>query len=195
VKIIVGLGNPGTRYRDTRHNIGFQIVDRFAESHGISATRRRFKSFYGRGLLLSHEIVLIKPLTFMNLSGEAVKRAADFFRAPLDDITVVHDDLDLPFGRLRFKRRGGDGGHQGVGSIIEFLGGNAFVRLKVGIGRPPRGMDPADYVLTTFDTVEQDHLKRVLSRAAESLTVMISEGLEMAMSRFQQRVTPLSQSP
>jgi len=195
VKIIVGLGNPGTRYRDTRHNIGFQIVDRFAESHGISVTRRRFKSFYRTGFLLSHEIVLIKPLTFMNLSGEAVKRAVDFFRPPLEDITVVHDDLDLPFGRLRFKRRGGDGGHQGVGSIIESLGNNAFVRLKVGIGRPPRGMDPADYVLTPFDALEQDHLRAVLSRAAESLTVMIGEGLEVAMSRFQQRVTPLSQSP
>ena len=195
MKIIVGLGNPGTRYRDTRHNIGFQIIDRFAESHGIVVSKRRFKSLYGSGFLFPHEIVLIKPLTFMNLSGEAVKRAADFFRTPLEDITVVHDDLDLPFGRLRFKRRGGDGGHQGVRSIIESLGGNAFVRLKVGIGRPPRRMDPADYVLTRFDAADEDRLKAVLAGAAESLTVMIGDGLEMAMNRFQKRVTPLSQSP
>jgi PTH1 family peptidyl-tRNA hydrolase len=123
----------------------------------------------------------------MNRSGEAVKKASDFFHLGVEDLVVIHDDLDLPFGRLRFKRRGGDGGHQGVRSIIESLGENSFLRLKVGIGRPPEGMDPAEYVLEAFDKTEQPRLDQVLSQAAESLKVMLLEGLEKAMNQFQKR--------
>ena len=187
MKIIVGLGNPGIPYRMTRHNIGFQVVDRFAKLNHIPIRTKRFKSLYGTGRIDSQQVVLAKPRTFMNRSGEAVKRAADFFHLRIEDLIVVHDDLDLPFGRLRFKHRGGDGGHQGVRSIIEMMGGNNFLRLKVGIGRPPQGMDPAEYVLETFDKVIQSHLDQILSRAAESLNVMLLEGLEKAMNRFQKK--------
>ncbi len=124
----------------------------------------------------------------MNRSGEAVKRAADFFHLGLEDLVVVHDDLDLPFGKLRFKQRGGDGGHQGVRSIIESMGGNNFLRLKVGIGRPPQGVDPAEYVLEVFNKIEESRLDQILSQAAESLKVMLLEGLETAMNRFQKKV-------
>jgi PTH1 family peptidyl-tRNA hydrolase len=123
----------------------------------------------------------------MNRSGEAVKKVADFFHLGVEDLVVVHDDLDLPFGRLRFKQRGGDGGHQGIRSIIERMGGNSFLRLKVGIGRPPQGMDPAEYVLETFDKTEQSCLNQILSYSAESIKVMILEGLEKAMNQFQKK--------
>jgi len=121
----------------------------------------------------------------MNRSGEAVKKVADSFHLGLEDLVVVHDDLDLPFGRLRFKQRGGDGGHQGVRSIIESMGGNNFLRLKVGIGRPPQGADPAEYVLEAFDRIEQSQLDGILSRAAEVLKLVFLEGLEKAMNWFQ----------
>jgi PTH1 family peptidyl-tRNA hydrolase len=187
VKIIVGLGNPGIPYRTTRHNIGFQVVDRLAKINHIPIRTKRFKSLYGKGGIDSQEAVLVKPMTFMNRSGEAVKKAADFFHLGMDDLVVAHDDLDLPFGRLRFKQRGRDGGHQGVRSIIESMGGNDFLRLKVGIGRPPVGMDPVEYVLETFDRIEQSQLDGILSQAAEALKVVLSEGLEIAMNRFQKR--------
>ena len=189
VKLIIGLGNPGGLYEGTRHNVGFQVVDRLAKINHILITARRFKSLYGTGRINSQRVILLKPMTFMNRSGEAVEKAIDFFQLELEDLIVIHDDLDLPFGRLRFKLRGGDGGHQGVRSIIEVLGKNTFLRLKVGIGRPPRGRDPAEYVLTPFDETLRDHLEGMISRGAESLMVMLLEGLERAMNRYQKRET------
>jgi PTH1 family peptidyl-tRNA hydrolase len=186
--MIVGLGNPGIPYRMTRHNIGFQVVERLAKINRISIRAKRFKSLYGTGSIDSQQVVIAKPMTFMNRSGEAIKKAAHFFHLGIEDLVIVHDDLDLPFGRLRFKQRGRDGGHQGVRSIIESMGANDFLRLKVGIGRPPVGMEPADYVLEAFDEVEQSHLDQILSQAAESLKVMLLEGLERAMNLFQRKI-------
>jgi PTH1 family peptidyl-tRNA hydrolase len=187
VKIIVGLGNPGTQYRKSRHNIGFQVVDRVAQISHISVRTKRFRSLYGTGWINLQQVVLSKPMTFMNRSGEAVKKTTDFFHLGMEDVIVVHDDLDLPFGRFRFKQRGGDGGHQGVRSIIERMGGNSFLRLKVGIGRPPQGMDSADYVLDAFDRTEQSLLDQILYQAAESLKVVLLEGLQKAMNQFQKK--------
>jgi PTH1 family peptidyl-tRNA hydrolase len=187
VKIIVGLGNPGTQYRMSRHNVGFQVVDRVAQISHISIRTKRFRSLYGAGWINLQQVVLSKPMTFMNLSGEAVKKVIDFFHLGMEDVIVVHDDLDLPFGRLRFKQRGGDGGHQGIRSIIERTGRNNFLRLKVGIGRPPQGMDSADYVLDIFDRTEQSLLDQILSQAAESLKVVLLEGLQKAMNQFQKK--------
>ena len=187
MKVIAGLGNPGVRYQRSRHNVGFQVADRLAEKFSVLISTRRFKALYGKGRIDSQEVVLLKPRTYMNRSGEAVKETVDFFHAGLEDLVVIHDDLDLPFGRLRFKRRGGDGGHQGVRSIIERMGGNDFIRLKVGIGRPTAEMDPAEYVLTPFDKTERLLLDDILSRAAESLGVLLFEGIEAAMNRYQKR--------
>jgi PTH1 family peptidyl-tRNA hydrolase len=170
-----------------RHNIGFQVVDRLAKINHILISTKRFKSLYGTGWINSQKVILAKPMTFMNRSGEAVKKAVNFFHIGTEDLIVIHDDLDLPFGSLRFKRRGGDGGHQGVRSIIESIGENTFLRLKVGIGRPPKGMEPAEYVLASFDEIQQSQLDGTLSLAAESLVVMLLEGVEVAMNRYQKK--------
>lgn len=171
----------------TRHNIGFLAVDRLAKVNRTPIRSKRFKSLFGTGWIDSQETVFVKPMILMNRSGEAIRGVADFFGLTIDDLVVLHDDLDLPFGRLRFKQRGGDGGHQGVRSIIERMGGNNFLRLKIGIGRPAPGMDPADYVLGVFDKDEQSQLDQILYRAAEAVNVMLLEGLEKAMNRFQKK--------
>jgi len=188
VKLIVGLGNPGALHKGSRHNIGFLVVDRLAATHHILISTKCFKTILGKGLIDPQEVVLIKPMTFMNLSGEAVKRALHFFRSGVEDLIVIHDDLDLSLGRLRFKVRGGDGGHLGIRSIIESIGANTFLRLKVGIGRPPKGMDPAEYVLKAFNVLEQPCLERALDQAAEAFKVMFVEGLQTAMNRFQKKI-------
>jgi len=195
VKIIVGLGNPGITYEKTRHNVGFLVLDRLAEINHIFISTKRFKSLYGAGRIDSERLILIKPMTLMNRSGDAVRKVLDFFQAGIEDLIAIHDDLDLPFGRLRFKLRGGDGGHQGVRSIIESVGQSAFLRLKIGIGRPPRGMDPADYVLTPFDEIQYSDLLQIVSRAAEALNVVVLQGIDTAMNRYQRKSTPLFQSP
>ncbi len=195
MKIIVGLGNPGVGYQWSRHNIGFQVVDRLSEIKQIVVRTKRFKALYGKGRIDRQDVLVVKPMTFMNLSGEAVEKVVAFFHAGMEDLIVVHDDLDLPFGRLRIKRRGGDGGHQGIRSIIDSLGQNTFLRLKVGIGKPPKGREAADYVLGSFNEVEKSQLAWVVSQAAECLTVMLLEGIETAMNRYQRKITPPFQSP
>ena len=195
MKVVVGLGNPGVRYRWSRHNVGFQVADLFAERNQISLSHRRFKALYGTGSIHSQPIVLAKPMTFMNLSGEAVRDTVRYFSAGLRDLIVIHDDLDLPFGKLRIKRMGGDGGHQGVRSVIEAAGGSQFLRLKVGIGRPPDGMGAAEYVLDRFSEAERSEFGNILARAVEVLTVMIVEGVDKAVSQCQGKPIPPSQSP
>jgi len=165
------------------------VVDRLAQTNHIFISTRRLKSLYGIGPIDAQEVALVKPLTFMNLSGEAVKKLVNFFHAGMEDLVVIHDDLDLSFGRVRFKQRGGDGGHQGVRSIIESIDGNNFLRLKVGIGRPPKGMDPAEYVLNDFDQIERPRLGEIVSLAAGAITVLLSEGLQTAMNRYQKKKT------
>lgn len=188
MELIVGMGNPGVQYQMSRHNIGFQVMDRIAIINHVLISNKRFKTLYGKGWIDSQEVVLAKPMTFMNRTGGAVKKLVNFFTIGMDDLIVIHDDLDLPFGRLRFKRRGGDGGHQGVRSIIESMGGNNFLRLKVGIGRPPKGIDPAEYVLDSFGESEEPILDKILDRTADALKVMLLEGLETAMNRYQRRI-------
>ncbi len=195
MKILVGLGNPGSAYEGTRHNIGFRVVDRLAEESRISLSQKRFKALFGKGSIRSREVVLVKPLTFMNLSGQAVREVLAFYKRAIGDLVVIHDDLDLPFGALRIKRWGGDGGHQGIRSIIDALGGDNFLRLKVGIGRPPDRLDPADYVLSRFQEGEERSLAEIISQAAECVSVMISEGIETAMNRYQRKIIPPCQSP
>ena len=189
MKIIVGLGNPGIPYEWSRHNIGFLVVNRLAEIHHILVGTRRFKSLLGKGSIDSQSVILAKPMTYMNRSGEGVAKIVSFFQAGMKDLIVIHDDLDLPFGKLRIKQRGGDGGHQGIRSVIESTGGNSFLRLKIGIGRPPKEMDPAEYVLTPFSAREKSSLDEALTLSAECLAVILREGIETAMNRYQKRRT------
>jgi PTH1 family peptidyl-tRNA hydrolase len=196
VKVIAGLGNPGIQYERNRHNIGFLVVDRFAETHHIPLSHKRFHSLYGSGLVDSGKVIVVKPMTFMNRSGEGLQKVIRFYHVDPEDLIVIHDDLDLPYGRLRLKRRGGDGGHQGIRSVIESIGGEDFLRLKVGVGRPPQGMDPADYVLKDFSRAEGPPLEEVVSRAADCLSVVLTKGVEAAMRRYHPAaVTPPFPTP
>ena len=185
MKLVVGLGNPGRSYRWTRHNMGFWLIERLAKELGIDLSRRGFQSVYGRGKMGNEEVILAKPLTYMNLSGEAVRRLLQFFKVLPENLVVLHDDLDLPFGKIRIRLRGGHGGHQGVKSIVEALGNGGFVRLKVGIGRPSdRTQDPADYVLTPLTGGEKEEFKSAVEQGLQALEVLFQEGPQAAMDKF-----------
>ncbi len=185
MKLIVGLGNPGQEYRWTRHNMGFLVLDHLAKEEGIQLARRRFQSVFGQGRIGRRDVILAKPVTYMNLSGEAVARLLRFFRIQPEDLIIVHDDLDLPFGKIRIRLQGGHGGHQGVKSIIESLGHNEFIRVKMGIGRPgdPR-QDPADYVLAPFSSEEREEVKDAAARGAEAVELLLSVGPQETMNRL-----------
>jgi PTH1 family peptidyl-tRNA hydrolase len=189
VELIVGLGNPGKEYEASRHNIGFLVVNRLARFHGIPLQERKYKSRWGRGDIEGRPVVLAKPRTYMNASGEAVKLLLAPFSLTADRLIVVHDDLDLPFGRIRIKEKGGNGGHRGIQSIMRAIGSGDFLRLKVGIGRPPGGMDAADYVLQPFDHDEKQLLGDVLANAREALELLLTDGLQTAMNRYNRRGT------
>lgn len=182
--LIVGLGNPGREYRNTRHNIGFMAVDRFCEEHNVRLGKVQFKALVGQMRLEQTRVILAKPQTFMNRSGDAVAALLRFYKIPLEQVLVVHDDLDLPFGSLRLRPGGGAGGQKGLGSIIEKVGTQQFPRMRMGIGRPPGQMDPAAYVLQDFNRSEQEELAFTLRRAAEAMQVFVGDGLEKAMNSF-----------
>lgn len=182
--LIAGLGNPGPDYRHNRHNVGFMVVDALARSLSIPIQRVEQRAMLGKGVLDSERVILAKPQTFMNNSGQSVASLARFYKIPLDQILVVHDDLDLPFGSLRLRPFGGTGGQKGMESIVNILGTREFPRLRMGIGRPPGRMDPADYVLHDFDSSQQDLLPEVLGRAVDAIRMFIVEGIEPAMNLF-----------
>jgi peptidyl-tRNA hydrolase, PTH1 family len=185
VKLILGLGNPGRSYHWTRHNVGFLLLDGLAKKHGIEVSRRGMKSLYGRGRIGTEEVILAKPQTFMNLSGEAAQRLLQFFKLPPENMIVLHDDLDLPMGKPRIRVRGGPGGHKGIRSIIEVLGNDGFLRFKMGIGRPDRpGQDPADFVLEPLPEGEREEFKKMIEENLEALEVLIPEVPQAAMNRF-----------
>jgi len=182
--LLVGLGNPGREYRETRHNVGFMVIDRLAQETGISLSRVQQKAIIGLGNLGERKVLLAKPQTFMNLSGESVAGLVRFYKIPLDQLIVVHDDLDLPYGTLRIRPDGGSAGQKGMQSIISRLGTQQFARLRFGIGRPPGSKQGASYVLHGFSPEEKKELDYLLSRAAEALKTFVVEGLETAMNRF-----------
>jgi peptidyl-tRNA hydrolase, PTH1 family len=182
--LIVGLGNPVPRYAGTRHNAGFLVADLLAERLG-----GRFKAHRGRcdlveGRLAGAAVILAKPKAYMNLSGGPVVSIARFFKVPVERITVVHDELDLPFGALRLKRGGGDGGHNGLRSTTAALGTNDYTRVRFGIGRPPGRQDPADYVLKEFTSAERKELGFLVDRAADAVELLVGQGLEAAQNQF-----------
>jgi peptidyl-tRNA hydrolase, PTH1 family len=185
--LVVGLGNPGSEHRDHRHNIGFKVVD---ELHGRSRggpMRTKFGAELCEVTLAGHKLLLCKPMEFMNVSGQAVARVAGFWKIPVADMVVVHDELDLPFGRLKLAAGGGHGGHNGVRSIIADLGEPAFARVRVGIGRPSGGGDAANYVLSTFSRAEAAELSDVVSLAADAVETIAAAGLTAAMNKFNVR--------
>jgi PTH1 family peptidyl-tRNA hydrolase len=182
--LIVGLGNPGREYRDTRHNIGFIVLDQLAKDLGITIGRMQSKALIGKGEFQGNRVVVAKPQTFMNLSGQAVSSLMKFYKLPVDHLLVIHDDLDLPFGSIRIRPAGGSAGQKGLHSIIERMGTKEFPRMRMGIGRPPGKMDAASYVLRRFSKFEQDALDAVLPEASKAIQVYMSDGLERAMNQF-----------
>ena len=182
--LIVGLGNPGLAYRHNRHNVGFMVADALADKLEIPLKRVKFKAQIGNGKLEDIPIIIAKPLTFMNNSGEAVAPLVRYFKVPLERLLVIHDDMDLPLGTLRMRPSGGSAGHNGMLSIFDKLGTNAIPRLRVGIGRPPGRMDPADYVLQDFPKSDEELLKMVIAQACEAALAFITTGLEKAMNTY-----------
>ena len=177
--LVVGLGNPGHQYLNTRHNIGFLALDFFSKRHSFEVTSSKFNSLYCQTPLLNQKILFIKPQTFMNLSGQAVKHFSEFYKIPSQKIIILHDDIDLPFETIRKKAKGGHAGHNGVKSIMETLGTDQFVRLRLGVGRPFDTTDVSDYVLSQFTAEEKQKLPALLERASELLEkTLVDEEIE-----------------
>lgn len=182
--IIAGLGNPGGKYDNTRHNAGFRVMDILADRMGILVEEKKHKALCGRGVLEGQKVILLKPQTFMNLSGESIRAAADFYKVEPENVLVVYDDISLEPGQLRIRAKGSAGGHNGMKNIIAHLGTQEFPRVKVGIGEKPKGMDLADYVLSCFSKGEQELMGQAFKEAARAVAVILGQGIESAMNEF-----------
>ncbi len=182
--LVVGLGNPGPKYATTRHNAGFMVLDLLADRVGGRFTSHKSRCDVLTGRLAQQPVVLAKPTSYMNESGAPVVAVSRFFKTPPERIVVVHDELDLPYGALRLKVGGGDGGHNGLKSITAALGSRDYARVRFGIGRPPGRQDPADYVLRAFTPPERKELDYFIDRAADAVEALLADGLEKAQSRF-----------
>jgi PTH1 family peptidyl-tRNA hydrolase len=181
--LVAGLGNPGPEYANTRHNAGFLAADELAVRLGIPLSRQRFDAQFGQGWMAGKKVTIAKPTTYMNLSGRAVAAIMQYFGIEANGLIVVHDDLDLDFGQIRIKEKGGDGGHKGVKSITSALGGGDFVRLRIGIGRPGQ-KDVTSFVLGRFDLQEKEILDKVILTAANALETIILKGTAAGMNQF-----------
>ncbi|MEV5542929.1 aminoacyl-tRNA hydrolase [Saccharopolyspora shandongensis] len=184
VALIVGLGNPGPRYEGNRHNIGFLVADELADRIGGKFKAHKSGAEVVEGRLAGARAVLVKPRSFMNLSGGPVAGAVKFYKAPPESVIVIHDELDLPFGTVRLKRGGGENGHNGLRSISKSIGTRDYLRVRFGIGRPPGRMDPADYVLKDFSGAERKELAYFIDVCADAVEALVTDGLEAAQNRF-----------
>ena len=185
--LVVGLGNPGREYAANRHNVGFMVADLLASRVGARfgrAKRAVAEVAEGRLGFGGPKLILVKPLTFMNLSGAPVVALAQFFKVPVDNVLAVHDELDVPYGQVRVKRGGGEGGHNGLRSMSKSLGSKEYARVRFGIGRPPGRQDPADYVLSDFSGAERKELEFLVDRAADVVEAVVLEGVEWAQNKY-----------
>ena len=190
MKLIVGLGNPGRKYEQTRHNAGFVVAAKVASLASASPSKVRFEGEFAEAMMAGEKLCILWPQTFMNLSGQSVRKAVDFFKLNPSEVLVVCDDLDLPVGRMRFKREGSAGGQRGLADIIRHLASDQFPRLKIGIGRPPQGWDTADYVLGKFPTAEQTLLEPLTTTAAKAAIEWAGDGVGEVMNRYNQLGKP-----
>ncbi|WP_243370553.1 aminoacyl-tRNA hydrolase [Geotalea sp. SG265] len=186
VKLIVGLGNPGPKYQWTRHNAGFMVLDRLSYLAGIAVSKKSFSGLCGEGNWLGEKLILLKPQTFMNLSGRSAAEAIRFHKLSPHDLIVIHDDLDIPFGRVKLKQGGGHAGHNGLRSLTQELGSGDFIRVRIGIGRPVHG-DVVNYVLNNFPPEELTALPRLLDGVVDLLEMLAKEGLPKTMSLYNNR--------
>ena len=183
--LIVGLGNPGNQYAYTRHNAGFLTLDALAEKCGAKVTNLKFKALTGMGTLSGQKVLFLKPQTFMNASGESVRDAVNFYKIPMERVIVLYDDISLDVGRLRIRRKGSDGGHNGIKSILYLTGSDQFPRVKIGVGKKPHPeMDLADWVLSRFTKDEGPRLEEAVGKAAQAVELMVQDKTEQAMNQF-----------
>ena len=182
--LVVGLGNPGKKYEDTRHNAGFMVVDRLAQDSGISLNKAKFDAVFGRGAIENIDVILAKPMAFMNRSGPPAQQLAHFFRIQSRQMLVIHDDIDLAFGRIKIKEKGGHGGHNGIRSIMDAFGGGDFSRLRIGVGRSEAGESVTDHVLGRFSADKAEILSRIISGARDAAVEILSNGTKAGMNLF-----------
>lgn len=185
--LVVGLGNPGPRYDATRHNLGFMAIDRIAETEGISLDRTRWEASFGRGRIGGREVILAKPLAYMNRSGPPTSAVARFFKISSKAMIVIHDDIDLAYGRIKIKEKGGHGGHNGLKSMIEAFGNGDFTRIRIGIGRPDTGNGVTGHVLGKFHSDEWTALDRIIERSREAAVSLLCHGAKESMNVFNRK--------
>lgn len=183
--LIAGLGNPGKQYERTRHNMGFDTVDELVDRHRIPGSGIQHKAMYGKGMIAGEKVILAKPLTYMNLSGDSVREFINYYKIdPETELIVIYDDIDLEPGQIRIRKKGSAGGHNGMKSIIAQLGTQNFYRIKVGVGAKPAGWDLADYVLGRFSTKEREEVDKAIEEAADAVEVILGEGIDAAMNKY-----------
>lgn len=187
MKLIVGLGNPTKEYENTRHNIGFMAIDALSEEYHIPVESLRHKALIGKGAIEGQRVILAKPVTYMNLSGEAVRAISDYYKIPPEDIIIIFDDTTLDVGRIRIRKKGSAGGHNGIKSIIAHLGTMEFPRIKIGIGAKREGQDLADYVLSRFPKEEKEALGQVLEDVKKAVALMVWDDIEEAMNQYNKK--------
>lgn len=187
--IIVGLGNPTKEYEGTRHNVGFDVIDAIADKYNISVTERKNRAFCGKGIIEGQKVILAKPQTYMNLSGESVRGLVDYYKVDEEtELLIIFDDISLDVGQLRIRKKGSAGGHNGIKNIIQHLGGNVFQRIKVGVGEKPKEYDLADYVLGHFTKVEREVMEDGYKNAIEAVEMIVRGDIDAAMNTFNKKV-------
>ena len=184
MRLVVGLGNPGPEYQDNRHNLGFKVVDELLARARGNTPRAKFGAELCEVTIAGERVLLCKPMEYMNVSGQVVARVAGFWKVPVADVIVVHDELDLPFARLKLGAGGGHGGHNGIRSLLADLGDASFARVRVGVGRPKPGHDPANYLLSDFSRAEEKELPDLIRAAADAVEAILKGGLTAAMNKF-----------
>ncbi|MEH7084895.1 aminoacyl-tRNA hydrolase [Neobacillus drentensis] len=186
MKLIVGLGNPGKQYEHTRHNIGFEVIDALSSTFSIPLNQSKFKGLYGMGFYNGEKAILLKPLTYMNLSGESIRAVMDYYEIAQEDLLVIYDDLDLPVGKIRLRQKGSPGGHNGIKSTVAHLGTQEFNRIRIGIDRPQAGMSVPDYVLGRFRTDEKAPMEEAVKKSAEACAAWLEKPFLQVMNEYNQ---------
>lgn len=186
MKLIIGLGNPGKQYEQTRHNIGFEVIDHLSNQFSIPLNQSKFKGIFGVGYVGGEKVFLLKPLTYMNLSGESIRALMDYFDIQVEDIMVIYDDLDLPVGKIRLREKGSAGGHNGIKSTIAHLGTQVFKRIRVGVDRPKQGMSVSDYVLSRFTAEEGPIMNEMIIRSGDACEQWLTTPFLQVMNKYNQ---------
>ena len=187
IRLVAGLGNPGDAYAKTRHNIGFMVVDALSCEFSIPVEKKKFDASYGRGLIEGIEVILVKPMAFMNRSGPPIQNLSSYYKISCENMLIIYDDVDFAFGRLKINEKGGYGGHKGMKSIIDVFGGEYIPRLRLGVGRSEAGISTSDHVLGRFSNDEKDLLEEIIKRARDAVVKILCNGINDGMNRFNEK--------